>query len=455
MFQLDFKRAEVALAAGRLEDACKFVQQPVVREHRDGQRLIDKLIEALLVRASDHISLDRLEDARQDADLAFALGGRKSEVAEALKQIGALERKRIDNAIVANDFEFALATIATLRRERLADPQVARLVPLAVHPLAERGFEELATGRLDRAVVTDNLLAPFRHHVAKAIELHDQLKRCNHIGEYVRSGRHMDAERELSLLGQTIPTADWIVKARSEISRVVESIDNLLSGPIGLLSVPGRTIGPAHRNPAHRNVDQKEGIWVQPSSNQWLLQVDGVGRLLLHRGSQLTIGSAAASSRFDLSIQTDGLRDPVKLHRDGDDYFAESSSPFRVNDEQVSRKLLASGDHIAMGNHGRFRFNKSVPASASAVLLMTGAGHVRRDIRSVVMLADSLLFAKSGGHFHLDNEPYPIVVYCQGDSLAVRSHTRSDNGSDIQLLRVGESIVVGQTRFALAHNALP
>jgi len=85
------------------------------------------------------------------------------------------------------------------------------------------------------------------------------------------------------------------------------------------------------------------------------------------------------------------------------------------------------------------------------VLQLTGAGLARRDVRSVVMLSDSLLFAKSGGHFTLDNEPYPIVVYCQGDSLAGRLLSRSNSESEIQPLRVGESIVVGQTRFALAH----
>ena len=132
MFQLDLKRAEVAIAGGRLEEACKLVQKPVVREHRDGQRLVDELIEALLIRASRHIDLDRLEDAQHDADLALALGGRKSEVAEALKQVQTRERKRIEEAIAANDFEFALATIAALSNDQLSDPEMIRLVQLAV-----------------------------------------------------------------------------------------------------------------------------------------------------------------------------------------------------------------------------------------------------------------------------------------------------------------------------------
>lgn len=446
MFQLDLKRAEVAIAGGRLEEACKLVQQPVVREHRDGQRLVDELIEALLIRASRHIDLDRLEDARHDADLALALGGRKSEVAEALKQVQTRERKRIEEAIAANDFEFALATIAALSNDQLSDPEMIRLVQLAVQPLASRGLEELVSGRLDRAVATDSLLAPVRRHSATAVEFHDQLKRCNNVSDLIRAGRHVEAERELSLLAQTNPEADWIVKSRTHVSSVIESIGSVLSGPIGLLSISNRSI-----RGVNQTDERKDLIGSLAPTNQWLLQVDGIGGLLLHRDSQLTVGGAASSSRFDLAIQTEGLQIPLKIRRNGDDYFAESPSPFHVNDQPLTRRLLVSGDQVAIGQRGRFRFTKPVPASASAVLLLTGAGLARRDVRSVVMLSDSLLFAKSGGHFTLDNEPYPIVVYCQGDSLAVRLLSRSNSESEIQPLRVGESIVVGQTRFALAH----
>ena len=446
MFQLDLKRAEVALAGGRLEEAYGLVQKPVVREHRDGQRLVDELIDALLIRASRHLDLDRLADARHDADLALTLGGRKPEVAEALKQVKTLERKRIEQAIAANDFEFALATIAALSTDQLSDPEIIRLVQLAVLPLANRGLDELVAGRLDRAVATDNLLAPVRRHSTHAVELHDQLKRCNTVGDLIRAGRHAEAERELSLLSQTNPAADWIVKSRTQVSIVIESLSSILSGPIGLLSTSGRSVRVANQPVEHQPTN-----CTPARSHQWLLQVDGIGGLLLHRDSQLTVGAAASSSRFDLAIQTDGLCTPLSVRRNGDDYFAESSSPFRVNDQPMTRRLLVSGDQVGIGQRGRIRFSKPVPASASAVLLLTGAGLARRDIRSVVMLSDSLLFAKSGGHFSLDNEPHPIVVYCQGESLAVRLLPRPDSESQNQTLRVGESIVVGQTRFALAH----
>lgn len=448
MFQLDIKRADVALASGRLEEACQLVQQPSVREHRDGQRLVDKLIEALLARVKLHIASDRMEDAHHDAELAFALGGRKSEVAAAMTQLKILQTKRIETAIAANDIELAVTALGALNEAQRTEPHIMRLLPLAIEPLANRGVDELAAGRLDRATTTDNLLASLRHHSSKSVELHDQLRRCLMVCEHLRSGRHAEAQRELSLLAQTLPNAQWIHKTQADLSQIVQSIANVWSGPIGLLALPARSI----RDNSFKEFAAKL-VNPQPRSIQWLLQVDGIGGLLVHCNTELSIGSAATSSRFDLPLQTDDLQCAMKLRRNGEDYFAEATVPFRVNEQHTTRRLLVSGDQVSVGQRVRFRFLKPVPASASAVLQLTSAGLARRDIRNVVLMADSLLFAQSGGHFCLADEAESIVVFRQGDALAVKRLSRFTQASAVQSLRVGESIVVGQTRFALASHS--
>lgn len=143
---------------------------------------------------------------------------------------------------------------------------------------------------------------------------------------------------------------------------------------------------------------------------------------------------------------------PIILRRNGDDYFAESEAVFHVNQQPVTRHLLSSGDQIAFGQRGRLRFVKAVAASASAVLQVTGAGLTRRDIRHIVLMADSLLFAPAGGHFCLANAPQRFVLYWQGDALAIRpspSTSRPDAVCRDQPLRSGDSQVVGGVRFAL------
>ena len=48
LFFLDLKRAEVAIASGRLDEAFQVLHTSSEREHRDGQRLVDRLVAALI-----------------------------------------------------------------------------------------------------------------------------------------------------------------------------------------------------------------------------------------------------------------------------------------------------------------------------------------------------------------------------------------------------------------------
>ena len=58
MFKLDLKKAEVAIQAGRLEDAFLLLKGTKQIEHASGQKLVDRLIEALVNRGQQHFELD-------------------------------------------------------------------------------------------------------------------------------------------------------------------------------------------------------------------------------------------------------------------------------------------------------------------------------------------------------------------------------------------------------------
>lgn len=166
-----------------------------------------------------------------------------------------------------------------------------------------------------------------------------------------------------------------------------------------------------------------------------ILQVDGLGSLLLLQNDRVSIGTASSSMRCDLTLQTEGDSVPMLICRDDEDYFAESTS----------RRLLASGDSITVGQRGRLRFTKPVPASSSAILEVTGAKLPRRDIRRVVLLADSLLFGSSACHFCLPVDGMPIIM--QPSEAGYTLHRQG--GFDIKSLAVGDSVRIDDTRFAL------
>ena len=304
MFHLDLKRAETAIAAGRLDEAFTLLKSSPARTHRDGQRLVDELIEAFVLRGNEHFSENRLDDAWHDASAAGYFGGRQIKVARLLSQI----------------------------------------------------------------------------HELRQSQRHD---------------------------------------------------------------VVGQIISP--------NPDQ--------TSEAHVLQVDGLGSLLLLASKTITIGTASSSSRYDVAVQTDGLASAILIVRDeisgdGEDYFARSQSPFVVNGKPTAERLLSDGDAISVGHRGRIKFRRPVAASGSAVLEMTSGMLTRRDIRRIVLMADSLLFGQSNCHFRLPGGESPIIMQpaselSQGSGYSLHRQ----GGFDAQTLSVGGSVRLDDTRFALSHHS--
>jgi hypothetical protein len=77
--------AEKALRDGRIDDAYAASQQPDVRQHPRGQRLLDELVRPLLARARLHRQAGRFADALADLDRIEALGRTTPEI-QALRQ---------------------------------------------------------------------------------------------------------------------------------------------------------------------------------------------------------------------------------------------------------------------------------------------------------------------------------------------------------------------------------
>ena len=85
MLQLDLRQAEVALAAGRLDEAFRLLGHASVRQHRDGQRLLDRLVEALLGRARAHLADRQIGDARAGLEKATQCADKQIEIAHSHK----------------------------------------------------------------------------------------------------------------------------------------------------------------------------------------------------------------------------------------------------------------------------------------------------------------------------------------------------------------------------------
>ena len=323
-----------------------------------------------------------------------------------------------------------------------------------VGPLVKQGLSELAAGRPDRATATATLLRPLQTVSSMISELQQCLVRCHGVHESLAARQFAEAEAQLGVLGRMLPESTWIEEARSALSQIVQQLNVVAAGPLGMLDRL-----PAEPVIAHSATGAKQSDRVaqhrrggdQPTRS--ILQVDGVGRLLLLTADVITVGAASSgSARVDVALLTEGPAATITIRRDGDDYFAESSAEFVVNGQPVTRRLLTSGDTIAAGTRGRLRFQKPVAASGSAVLQITGSRTNRRDIRNVVLMSDSLLFGPAGAHFRIGDLAHPLVLHCNRDGFALReTMSQGAGGRTSAALAIGEPVVVNDVRFALSE----
>ena len=87
MLNLDLKKVEAAIAAGRLDEAFGLLKSSKHINHARGQQLKDDLMNMLLVRAEQHLELQHYCDARDDVRMAKQLGGRQTQIVKLLKRI--------------------------------------------------------------------------------------------------------------------------------------------------------------------------------------------------------------------------------------------------------------------------------------------------------------------------------------------------------------------------------
>jgi hypothetical protein len=512
LFHLDFQRAKVAIRSGRLDEAVSLLSDPRLREHRTGQRLLDRLVDALLKRGDEHLSADRVEPAAHDAGIARQLAGHRSDVADLARRIderGAEQRQcqsrqhrqvqlageriragaltmgenlvdaiedrqvatrmadevqlqrgnlsdaltRIRAALDQHDHEAAIAIYADLPEQFQARAEISDLVAGAAEQLIGSAGDALREGRLDRLARMEKQLVALGDRYRQAGEWAQALERCRRVRMALRSADYQLAQQELALLSHLCKDGDWVESTGNSIREAAGHLAAIETGPLGLLetrdaertetSSPTRPLPPAE---------------LADGAHRCLLQVDGLGSLLLLDQPSIVIGGTTHRSSVDLRLLTDSVSAPLLLRRDGDDYLVSSEKPFRVNGREFQRKLLNSGDSIEIGRRGRLRFQQPVAASGSAVLELTAAGLARGDIRRVVLMADSLLFGPRGTHFPIESMETPVVVSLMEGQFAIRRLVPSQPGEavpgggsnrSIVPLRIGEPVVIDGTRFSL------
>lgn len=289
------KDAEEALAAGRLDEAFSLADSPDVVTLSAADRLIEKLVEALLQRGQDHLMSRRFGEALADFDRAARCGQDSAKVEEwrrrarealnhemwiegeqnaalaaghhrlaagslagaqdarerapvddtaaaALSQAIGRQAGRAKDAIAAaesameeGDWVRASRELATARRLDSKANELAAMETRLLERVMQRIAESFAEGRLNRARQELALLSEICRERPDRIEFEHALSLASDAARALSEDHYVQAGVLLGQLSQLGLSAKWIGEAREHLDVLDEHRRALLEGPLGLL----------------------------------------------------------------------------------------------------------------------------------------------------------------------------------------------------------------------------
>jgi len=291
---LRIRQAECALADGRLDEAFEIARVAEIGRHRHGQRLIGRLVRALIQRGQEHLAAGRFQPVLVDCRKAETLAGNQPEIerlrkaassgllkaqqdhaqdaqrlaqarqrvdegwlsvgeqlleqapsadgrAEQLKQeLAAVRLQTADavakahEAIKRGDIEGAIDIACSAQMARTKSDPVTELLRQIRDHAVEHMRANLEQGRIDRAQSLLQRLLPLGENGSDVGELRRSLLQCHQAAECVAAGRPAEALPLLRKAQMMCPSAKWLSAAMTYVKQAAEALEELDAGPLGL-----------------------------------------------------------------------------------------------------------------------------------------------------------------------------------------------------------------------------
>ncbi len=443
MLILQIRQAEVALADGRLDEAYQLIQSDRLRSHCRGQALVSQLVEALVQRGKAHQAAGRAERALRDCEMAQQLGGNLPDVvalrSDAERMIVDFDRDRrnrarvgavqtatqlVDSALAREDLDQAAAELMRARANGCSDHRLRELDANVRNTLRQRIETAFSEGRLDQVSSMLARLERLDPEGLPTVQLASALDQAWTAREEIGRGRTDEAHEILSRLVAQLPDAKWIPEALRNLRAASESLRAMRTGPLGLLELtegrrhsdgPRQMPGPfreADLPQASRRSYEPDDRTDESLPSKFIVQVDGAGSYLVVRQPKVTLGPLSCSKLPDVALIAEPGAAVVTIERLEDDYFL--SLP--------TRKLLSSGDRIAVSPRCRLLFSLPSPSSTSAALDLTSGRFPRADLRRVILLDRELIVGPGAAcHIRADHLSEPVVLHVRQGRLWCRS----------------------------------
>lgn len=398
----------------------------------------------------------------------------------ALREKAATARARaeaaLDRAEAARgrqDWDAAIAALAEARQVHAANSRLDGLAAAVSTEVVRYIRSSIHQGRLDVAGTLVERLARLMGETVEVSELRGVMAQCRQAADRIERGELRRATEVLRRLSTVLPEAAWLVPSLDALQQAAERLEQVRGGPLGLLMVATGTLpakpaaravtAPMHACPERHGRPDLGETRLTPSPRAWagsslpsqfLLQVDGVGGFLVVRGHRVTLGPVSSSQRPDIGLMAEPDAPVISIERTDEDYFLVAQRPVAVNDQPVTRKLLANGDGIALSPRCRMRFVRPNAASTSAMIELHGARLPRGDARRVIFMDRSVVLGPgTTAHVRIDQLSEPVVLHlrderllCQGNTEVLVDDVAADPAAGIP---IGANVRVGSVSFVV------
>jgi tetratricopeptide (TPR) repeat protein len=402
---LTLRQAEDALKHGRLDDACRLLQQPEAMGHKKASELLQQIGLAYLSRAELHLQHNDTPAAWDDLLRAEQAGLHSKPALKIRQELQQRSLKEVQQLLTANEPRRALELAERLKERGVQTPEqvmleeVARSWSLALELMARGEFGQ-ALSTLEKAARNscpqlDEFRLELKHKHREFESLIAQLHRGLEKGHW-REVIHI-ADQVLTLAPQH-PEAR---KARAKAWRAVEP--------------PTATIGAA---PTSKPVEQAV---VEELPRRLLLWIDGVGGYLVCLAPRVSIGQATPDAYVDVPLFADISRLHGYLTRDAEGYLLEAVRPLHVNQKAADKVILNDGDRITLGASCQLRFHKPVEISGTARLETLSGHRLPVSVDGVILMADTCILGPAGqAHIVVPDLERPVVIFRRKEGLGVQ-----------------------------------
>ena len=413
------REAEIALKAGRLDDAARIVSEHELKEYRPGAALAVKMAGRLAKRGKDRLAAGDSFAGWNDYTAASRLAGDAAAVDELRLHLAKHKEAVAQNAILAGDLDAATAALTEAGERGLSNSRTRKIEQIVAHWKAAR--RQARRGDFPAAeaeFAASAAMAPESKALAKERQANQSaMKESRPLREkLVAAAAEGRWSEVIGLAESLLALAPEDAQARQARDRAWRSAGLDARSPNR--SAPAAAAVSENNSTPNANKESSETFARGPRNVLW---VDEIGAFLICRGENVVLGQPGPG--VDIPILADVSRRHAVIRREGEGYLILPARPIRVDDSAINETaLLRDGSVIELAPGVRLQFRRPHALSNTATLSFLSRHRFQPHVDGVVLMAEACIMGpKPQSHIVCKQWGDDVVLMRQGDDLAVRT----------------------------------